>query len=278
VRYILIKTTIQLTHFDMAGTTIDDEVGNTSEEFEGKPLPIMIDGFQYGLAKIGVVASFNDINKHRGAKKLDALYDIVTELSPEIISNNERWQMARQAHEHFIQRGIELAERIQAKTGVLDLFQKLKDKGVYVIVATGFPNEITDALITNLGWLDRDYVDLVVNAEQAGGGRPAPNMINFALRSAGLLVIPDSDLGKIHSDFNYSIVMKVGDTSKDVEEGLKAGALTIATLEGTQSLEEITSKGQPDYIVKHTRDIIGLVDSGKIALKPINPNIRLSLR
>jgi phosphoglycolate phosphatase-like HAD superfamily hydrolase len=268
VRYILVKTAIQLAHFDMAGTTIDDEVGNISEEFNGKPLPIMIDGFQYGLAKVGVIASFNDINKHRGAKKLDALYDIVTELRLEIISDNERWQMARQAHEHFIQRGIELAERIQAKTGVLDLFQKLKDNGVYVVVATGFPDEITDALISNLGWLDRDCVDLVVNAERAGGGRPAPNMINFALRLAGLLAILDSDLGKIHPDFNYSIVMKVGDTSKDVEEGLKAGVLTIATLEGTQSLEEITSKGQPDYIVRHTRDIIGLIDSAKIALKP----------
>jgi len=267
---IEIPTTIQLAHFDMAGTTIDDEVGVRSEEFGGKPLPIMIDGFQYGLAKIGIVASFNDINKHRGAKKVDALYNIITEHRPDV-DLDERWQMAIQAHDHFIQRGIELAERVQTKAGIIHLYQILKDSGVYVAVATGFPNEITDSLIANLGWLDKGYVDLIVNAEQAGGGRPAPNMINFALRDAGLLAIPNSDLCEVHPDFDYSIVMKVGDTSKDVEEGLKVGALTIATLEGTQTLETITSKGQPNYIVEYTRDIISFINSGTIVLKPYKP-------
>jgi len=263
-----IPTEIQLAHFDMAGTTIDDEVGDISSEFGGKPLPIMVDGFQYGLARIGIAASFDVINKHRGAEKIDALYMIISELMPDIASDDERRHKARQAHNHFIKRGIELSEKVHAKEGILDLYKKLKDKGVYIAIATGFPDEITESLISNLGWLDRGYVDLVVSSEKAGGGRPSPNMINFALRSAGLLAISDSDMSKIHKGFDYSIVMKVGDTSNDVEEGLRAGALTIATLEGTQSLDTITSKGQPDYIVQHTKDIIDLIDSGRIILKP----------
>ena len=63
-------------------------------------------------------------------------------------------------------------------------------------------------------------------------------------------------------------VVKVGDTVKDVQEGLNVGALTIATLEGTQSREKICSKGDPHYIVQKTSHITRLIDSGKIVLKP----------
>jgi beta-phosphoglucomutase-like phosphatase (HAD superfamily) len=250
--HIQIPTVIQLAHFDMAGTTIDDEVGDQSAEFGGKPLPIMIDGFQYGLVKVGVTASFDDINKHRGAKKLDALYNIITELRPDIASEDERKQMTEQAHNYFIERGVELAGKVQTKAGVLDLYRTLKEGGVYVVAATGFPNQITNALVQNLGWQQNGYVDLLVNANQAGGGRPAPNMINFALRKAGILAVPDTQLEIVHPDF---------------DEGLRVGALTIATLEGTQPLEKITSKGQPHYIVDHTKNIVGLINDGKIVLQ-----------
>lgn len=179
-----IPAKIQLAHFDMAGTTIDDEVGDISSEFGGKPLPIIIDGFQYGLARIGITAPFDVINKYRGAEKIDALYKIISELMPDIDSDDDRRYMARQAHDYFIKRGIQLAERVHAKGGISDLYKRLKDNGVYIVVATGFTDEITKSLISNLAWLDKGYVDLVVSSEKAGGGRPLPNMINFALRSA----------------------------------------------------------------------------------------------
>ena len=262
-------TTIQLAHFDMAGTTIDDEVGIRSEEFDGGRLPIMIDGFQYGLKKVGVDASFDDINKHRGAKKIEALNNIIAELRPDV-PEDERIQMADKAHDYFIERGVELAGRVQTKEGVLGLYKTLKDGGVYVVAATGFPDAITEALDANLGWTKDGYVDLVMNAKQAGGGRPAPNMINYALKQSGLLTVADARLGEVVLGFDYSVVMKVGDTVKDVQEGLGVGALTIATLEGTQLRKKICSKGDPDYIVNKTRDIVGLIDAGKIELKPYN--------
>ena len=84
----------------------------------------MIDGFQYGLAKVGVNASFDDINKHRGAKKLDALYNIINELRD--VCEGEAKQMAELAHDYFVERGVELASRVQTKEGVIDLYKKLK--------------------------------------------------------------------------------------------------------------------------------------------------------
>lgn len=292
---IQIPTTIQLAHFDMAGTTINDEVGDICIEdcqHYGKELPIMMDGFEKGLKAVGYDASslgktefttmFDIIQKHRGGDKLEGLYKIIIEIktsqefkrsidwsSPDI--DKEAKQQADLAHEVFIDRAVELSERVDAKESVQDLYKRLNDAGVYVVAATGFVTPITDALMNKLGWLDRskgEYVDLVVNKSKAGAGRPKPNMINFSLNESGLLYVPIEKMGTVDPNFDYSVVMKVGDTVKDVMEGLNVGALTIATLEGTQSREEIISKGNPHYIVNLTKDISGLIDSGKIIMKP----------
>ena len=292
---IQIPTAIQLAHFDMAGTTIDDEIGDICIEdcqHYGKELPIMMDGFEKGLKAVGYSSSslgktkfttmFNIIQKHRGGDKLEGLYKIIMEIktgreieddidwhSPDI--DPDAKQQADSAHDVFIDRAVELSERVDANEGVPDLYKRLNDAGVYVVAATGFATQITDALMNKLGWLDKsneEYIDLVVNKSKAGAGRPQPNMINFALNESKLLYVPMKKMGIVDPNFDYSVVMKVGDTSKDVDEGIRIGALTIATLEGTQPLEKITSKGQPHYIVDHTRDIIGLIDGGKIVMKP----------
>jgi len=260
--------TIKLAHFDMAGTTIDDEVGEVSEEFGGKPLPLVIDGFQHALRRMGYDASFDLINRYRGANKLEALKGIISELDPEMSEGFRRNHLAEEAHSRFIERAIELVPRIKQKEGISDLFKKLKEEGVYVTAATGFPDQITEALIKQLGWVDDGLVDLVVNASKAGGGRPKPNMINYALIESGLMA-KDSALDQPNLDFDYSIVLKVGDTVKDAQEGLGIGATTIVTLEGTQSREFIEQKGGvPHYFVGKTREILELIDGGQIVLHP----------
>jgi phosphoglycolate phosphatase-like HAD superfamily hydrolase len=67
-------------------------------------------------------------------------------------------------------------------------------------------------------------------------------MLHRALQAAGLLS-PDSPVDRVRPDFDYSQVLKVGDTVQDVAEGRHVGALTIAVTSGTQSAATLTQAG-----------------------------------
>ena len=69
-------------------------------------------------------------------------------------------------------------------------------------------------------------------------------MINEVLVQAGFYDEPSTpDLSRKFDDFDYSVVLKVGDTVKDVEEGLGVGATTIAVSSGTQSIGKLVNAG-----------------------------------
>ena len=46
-------------------------------------------------------------------------------------------------------------------------------------------------------------------------------------------------LSQKQDSFDYSVVLKVGDTVEDIREGQKVGATTIAVVSGTQTLETL---------------------------------------
>ena len=69
-------------------------------------------------------------------------------------------------------------------------------------------------------------------------------MINEVLVEAGFFDRHSSmDLSRKINNFNYSNLLKIGDTVKDVEEGLGVGATTIAVSSGTQSIEKLVNAG-----------------------------------
>ena len=127
---------------------------------------------------------------------------------------------------------------------------------------SGFPEVVADAINETLGWRGSGLVDYGTCGESAGGGRPKPNMINEVLVEAGLYDGPSrTDLSRKFDDFDYSVVLKVGDTVKDVEEGLGVGATTIAVSSGTQSIGKLVNAGPrvvlpslaalPQYLENH---------------------------
>ena len=85
-------------------------------------------------------------------------------------------------------------------------------------------------------------------------------MINEVLVAANLLP-KRTVLSRRVKGFDYSIVLKVGDTVKDVQEGLGVGATTIAVSSGTQSIEKLVKAGPklvlpgvaalPQYLENH---------------------------
>ena len=68
-------------------------------------------------------------------------------------------------------------------------------------------------------------------------------------------------MDRVRPDFDYSQVLKVGDTVQDVAEGCNVGALTIAVTSGTQTAAMLGQAGPaavlpsvaelPGYLLKH---------------------------
>ena len=137
--------------------------------------------------------------------------------------------------------------RLRAMPGATATLTFLKQHGIFVALGSGFPLDVTQAITRHLGWISAGLVDYVTCGEAVGAGRPAPHMLNSALRAAGLLA-PDTPIDRPVADFDYRCVLKVGDTVQDVAEGRNVGALTIAVASGTQSVAALEQAG-PDAVL-----------------------------
>jgi phosphoglycolate phosphatase-like HAD superfamily hydrolase len=130
--------------------------------------------------------------------------------------------------------------RIREMEGASETFNYLKENGVKVVVSTGFPVDIAEPLVEQLGWVKNGLVDSWTCSELVGVSRPDPAMILDSIKRYGL-----EDTGA---------VIKVDDTMKGIEEGLNAGVYTIAVLTGTQSIQQLDGAG-PDTILRSVREI-----------------------
>jgi phosphoglycolate phosphatase len=119
---------------------------------------------------------------------------------------------------------------VAAIPGAEALFAQCRSAGIKVCLSTGFSPATRDAIIAELGWAS--LVDLVLSPADAGRGRPWPDMpLTALLRLGG---------GSVHE------LAVVGDTTSDVESGLRAGAGMVAgvlTGESTRAeLEAVPSQ------------------------------------
>jgi phosphonatase-like hydrolase len=190
-------TTPSLVVFDLGGTTVRD----------GGEVPA---AFKAALEADGSVLSADAIERWRGASKLEAIRQIVTDGNPEM---PER-QLARRVHAIYrVFRG-ELMRRFLgasdlALPGAQPTFERLHAAGISLAINTGFDREVTDAVLEATGW-PPDLFDAVVTAEDVDEGRPSPDMILLSMECVGL-----RDAGR---------VAVVGDTRLDLEAGFNAGA------------------------------------------------------
>ena len=225
--------------FDMAGTTVDDMVEKPMSE---RRLPLVIAAYQDAFRQGGLEISYEELNDCRGRDKLEVFREIFAKHRTDLLTE-EQGAFALQLHdEFFVPALLENVQYVREVTGTIETFKYLKDKGVFVATGSGFPKVVTDAINERLGWKDAGFIDYGTCGESAGGGRPKPNMINEILVAANLLP-KGTDLSRRVKEFDYSIVLKVGDTVKDVQEALGVGATTIAVSSGTQSIEKLVKAG-----------------------------------
>ncbi|MBI1226046.1 MAG: phosphonatase-like hydrolase [Bacteroidetes bacterium] len=203
---------LQLLIFDMAGTTIDED-------------NIVYKTVHRAIQRAGFYATLETVLLHAaGKEKLQAIRDVLETVTAGKATEAD----AVAVHRDFTKLLDEAYAQNSAKPmlGAELVFQKLQEKGVKVVLNTGYKRAIAEHLLQQLGWFGHPMIDLVVTADDVMRSRPHPDMIFFAMEKLGV-----SDA---------SLVGKIGDSVVDIEEGLNAGCgMAAGITTGAQTAEQL---------------------------------------
>jgi phosphonatase-like hydrolase len=222
---------IKMVVFDMAGTTVDENmiVYKTLRE------AINLAGFDFTLEQV--------LAEGAGKEKADAIRSILR-----VYAQKEDAGLTARIYQDFIGR-LETAyntQEIFPQNNAEELFRALKERNVLVVLNTGYNQKMAELLIAKLGWKKGAEIDGLVTATDVQRNRPFPDMIKLAMDRFG---IPDA-----------TEVAKVGDSIIDIEEGANAGCgLNIGITTGAHSRQQLQS-ASPDYIVDSLIEVLPLVD------------------
>ncbi|WP_114854133.1 phosphonatase-like hydrolase [Brachybacterium sp. YJGR34] len=140
--------------------------------------------------------------------------------------------------------------------GVEEALGVLRGRGIALGLTTGFSREITELILTGLGWSVGPEstappgavgVDVVVCGDEVAEGRPAPLMIAEVMRRTGV-----TDPARVAS---------VGDTAVDVASARRAGALAVGVLTGKLTREGHEAAGA-DLVLDSVADLPSLPVAG----------------
>ncbi|QCX52780.1 phosphonatase-like hydrolase [Elizabethkingia sp. JS20170427COW] len=220
-------TNIEMVIFDMAGTTINEN----NLVYKTIHKAFLNQGFQISLDQV--------LEEGAGKEKRQAIQDILTKY--QLCQNIE--QTTNTIFEYF---KVALSEaynniKVSPIEGVPELFKRLKQKGIKIILNTGYDSKTTYTLLQQVGWKVGKEIDLIVNADDVSLGRPHPDMIIKAMN--------------IFNISNPQKVLKAGDSDIDILEGKNAKCgITVGVLSGAQNKEQL-EKAHPDYILNSLADL-----------------------
>ena len=197
---------MKLLVLDLAGTTVKDT---------GQVVGAFVDG----LAEHGIRVTPGQVNAVRGASKRQAVQQFVPDGPDRIQRANAAYAAFRAHLERTYQTG-----GVEPIAGAEEVFRVFRDRGVRVVLNTGFDRDITDLLLDSLKW--HDAVDAVVCGDDVKHGRPSPDLIFRAMEVTGITSAAD--------------VANVGDTTLDLYAGHTAGVCwNIGVLSGAHSRDQM---------------------------------------
>lgn len=204
---------IELVVFDLAGTTVQDN----------RDVHRIL---QFALRKHGVTISLEDANAVMGIPKPIAIKQLLELRDPTGDNTALRIQLI---HDDFVSTMIAFYQfdpSVSEKSGASELFKRLKERKLKVIVDTGFDREITTPLLERMGWEAQGLIDGSVTSDEVKLGRPHPDLIYKAMELTGVR--------------DVSAVAKIGDTPSDLQEGKAAGCqFVIGITSGAFTREEL---------------------------------------
>ncbi len=138
-----------------------------------------------------------------------------------------------------------LKEYSQVLSGVPEVTEQLRKRGVKIGSTTGYTRAMLDVLVAEAA--RQGYApDCSFSPEDAGAGRPHPFMIYAA--AIRMQVYP------------MKAIVKIGDTVSDIEEGLNAGCWSVG-VEGTGNCSgEVLKKAGAHFVIDSAADVMTVID------------------
>ena len=218
---------LQLVVLDMAGTTVRDQ-----HEVEAC--------FAQAAAATGLRASAARILAVQGLAKRFVFETLWREqLGPAAgpAALAARVEESYQAFRAVLEAHYRTREVVPTE-GCPELLAFLKSRGIRVALTTGFYRAVTDLILHRLGWdagLDAQHrgnahslIDLSIASDEVAEGRPAPLMIQKAMRAFGI-----ADPQRVYN---------VGDTPSDLASGRRAGcARSLGVVNGTHTRAQLAA-------------------------------------
>lgn len=204
---------ITLVALDMAGTTVDEggavyaSLKKTVEAVIQSTLSDVQLRSAMGANKRDAITAF--LNEHDMDSSTDTVERIYQDFRTELVSTYT-------------------ANPPKALPGVEEAFEKLRAEGIRVALTTGFSRSIAALILDSIGWTVGDgaqhTVDAVVTADDVANGRPAPDLIEYAM--------------KVTNVADPLSVLAAGDTELDLVSGTNAGVrFVVGVATGAQSVE-----------------------------------------
>jgi phosphonatase-like hydrolase len=132
---------------------------------------------------------------------------------------------------------------VEPVPGAEETVHALRERGVKVCLVTGFGRHTQNSILEALGWMG--LADLSLCSEDAGRGRPSPDMVLTAVLALDIEDVRD--------------VVVVGDTEADIASGLRSGAgAAVGVLTGAQTEAELRAAGATD-VVRSIADLPALL-------------------
>jgi phosphonatase-like hydrolase len=217
---------VKMVVFDMAGTTVDE--GN-----------VVYRTLHHAIEKKAPHIRFEDVLKSgAGKEKLQAIRDTLLDRAT-VLTKAE----VDSIFQDFLE-SLDLAYKELVVTPTKNtekLVKELRELDIIVVLNTGYNRVTATSLIQKLNWEQGVHYDLLVTASDVKNNRPKPDMILYAM-----------DQFAIQDAFT---VVKVGDSTVDIEEGKNAGCLfTIGVTTGAHTKAELLT-ANPDYILDDIYDL-----------------------
>jgi phosphonatase-like hydrolase len=224
---------IKLVVFDIAGTTIQDEIG-------------VMAAFRSTLKNHGYEVPMEEVAAVMGYKKIDAIAVLLENNEPD--RTKITIELIETIHNDFVNHMVnfyQTVQSIEAFPHSEETFRKLHENNIKVGLNTGFTRVIADTILNRLQWQEKGLVDYLIASDEVENGRPHPYMIEKMMQKFGIT--------------DPAEVAKVGDTEVDVREGQNVGCkYVIGVTTGSFTRGELEPY-HPTHIIDDIADVITIV-------------------
>jgi phosphonatase-like hydrolase len=226
---------IKLAVFDIAGTTVKD----SNNVHEALQKALLYAGFHYTI---------EEINPYMGIPKPLAIkYSL--EQRPTLKNFAADEEFIQNIHTDFVKEMLlfyQTSDKVEEKPHATAVFKALKNKGIKIVLDTGFSREITNAILEKLGWDKGALIDFSVTSDEVINGRPHPDLIFKAMELCGII--------------DSQEVAKIGDTSSDLQEGTAAHCkYVIGVTTGAFSKEDL-EKEPHTHLIADLREVLEIFE------------------